>query len=84
MLFPIKLVPLVILEIAWVGVKVTLIDTITNVFKVFWTPYIILKETFVVEKSKPKPIFLATPIDTTSEQPIDDLVTCVKHVVLSD
>jgi hypothetical protein len=84
LLFPIKPIPLVVPKIAWVGVEVTLIDTITHDFKVFWTLNIVLKETFVVERSKPKPILLAMPIDTTSEQPIDDLATCVKHVVPSD
>jgi hypothetical protein len=52
--------------------------------KFFWILDIILKGTFVVERSKPKPIFLAKLVDTTSEQPIDDLAIGVEHVVLSD
>jgi hypothetical protein len=46
--------------------------------------YIVLKETFVVERSKLEPIFLDKPIDITSEQPIDDFAIGVEHVVLSD
>ncbi len=84
MLLPIKTVPLVIPKITQVGVEVTLIDTITHSSKVFWTLYIVLKETFVVERSKLEPIFLDKPIDITSEQPIDDFAIGVEHVVLSD
>jgi hypothetical protein len=69
-----------------VSTKVTLIDSITHESKVFKNLNTILKD------QKPQPISLAKPIDTigeqhvdtTCEQPIDDLVTNVKYVVLGD
>jgi hypothetical protein len=73
-----KLIPLVILEIG-VGAKVTLINIITHAFKVFKTlEYTVLKDTCVIERLGSKLVPLVEHVDTTSEQPIDDLVVGVK------
>jgi hypothetical protein len=78
-----KLVPLAIPKIG-VGVKVTLINTITHVYEVFKTPDIALKDTPIIETPSSEHIFLVELVDITSEQLVDDLVAGVKHVVLSD
>jgi len=48
-LVTLKLVPFIIPKIG-VGVKVTLINTITHAFEVFKTPYTISKDTPIVER----------------------------------
>ncbi len=68
-----KPIPLVILEIG-VGVKVTLINTITHVYEVFKTLNIVLNNTLVVEKPRSQLVPLAKPIDTTCEQLVNDLI----------
>ncbi len=76
-------IPLVILEIG-VGVKVTLINTITHVSKVFKTLNIVLNNAHVVERPWFQLVPLTKPIDTTNEQLVNDLNARVKHVVLGD
>ncbi len=66
-------IPLVILEIG-VGVKVTLINIITHVYEVFKTLNIVLNNTLVVETPRSQLVPLAKPIDTTSEQLVNDLI----------
>jgi hypothetical protein len=61
-----------------VGTKVTLIDIVTHAFEVFKTLDTILKDTLITKKLGFQPINLAKHVDTTSEQPIDDLITIVK------
>jgi len=61
-----KPIPLVILDIG-VGVKVTLIDNITNAFEVFKILDMILKDTHVAKGQGPQPVPLVEPIDTTCE-----------------
>jgi hypothetical protein len=61
-----------------------LIDTITRASKVFKTPHIVLNDTPIVEGLKLQLVPLVEPVDTTSEQPIDDLIAKVKQVVLGD
>jgi hypothetical protein len=58
-----------------------LIDIVTHDFEVFKTLNIILKDTFVAKRLGSQPVHLAEPVDTTCEQPIDDLIASVKHVV---
>ncbi len=78
-----KPISLVIPKIG-VGVKVTLIDIVTHAFEVFMTPNTILKDTFVTKKLGSEPIPLVEPVDTTSEQHVDDLIIGAKHVNLGD
>ncbi len=61
-----------------------MIDIITHASKVFKTTDTILKDTPIVERLRFETILLAEPIDTTSEEPIDDLVAKLEHVVLCD
>ncbi len=61
-----------------------MIDTITRASKVFKTPHIVLNDTPIVEGLKLQLVPLVEPVDTTSEQPIDDLIAKVKQVVLGD
>jgi hypothetical protein len=72
-----KLVPLVIPKI-WVGVKVTLVDTMTHAYKVFKTLDIVLKSTHVVKRPRLELDPLAKLVDTIGEQFVDDLATRVK------
>jgi hypothetical protein len=58
-----KLVPLNLPEIR-VGAKVTLIDNVTHVFKVFKIPDIILNNTLVMERPDPQLIHLVELVDT--------------------
>ncbi len=78
-----KLEPLIILEIG-VGVEVTLFDIITHAFEVFKTPNIILKDTLAAERLGSRLVILVEPVDTTSEQHVDDLTARVKQIVLGD
>jgi len=78
-----KLVPLIIPKIG-VGVKVTLIDSITHTSEVFRTLDTILKDTPIVKRLESEYVPLAEPINTTSEILVDDLAARVKHVVLGD
>jgi hypothetical protein len=57
-----KLVPLGIPHIG-VGAEVTMIDTTLHASKVFRTPGVVLKNTLVIEKLKPKPNTLVEPTD---------------------
>ncbi len=69
-----------------------MIYSITHAFKVLKTLDIVLKDTPIIKRLELQPIFLVEPIDTTSEWPIDtiseqlvdDLAVSVKHVVLGD
>jgi hypothetical protein len=45
---------------------------------------IVLKDTPIVKKPTSQLVTLVKPIDTTSEQHVDDLTTRVKHVVIDD
>ncbi len=76
-----KHVPLVIPKIG-VGAKVTLINIVIHTSKVFMTLYIVLKDIPIVERLGSKIIPLTEPVDTTSEEHVDDLATRVRHVVL--
>jgi hypothetical protein len=78
-----KLVPLIIPEIG-VGVEITLIDIITRAFEVFKTPDIVLKNTHVVERLGFEYVPLVKHVDTIGEQHVDELITIIEHVVLSD
>ncbi len=86
-----KPIPLIILEIG-VGVEVTLIDSITHASKVFKTLDTILKDTPITKRLEFQLVPLVESIntineqlvDTIGEQHVDDLVACVKHVVLGD
>jgi hypothetical protein len=62
-----KLVPLVLPKIG-VGVKVTLIDSVTHASKVFRTLDIVLKDTPIMERLNLQLIHLTVSIDTTCEQ----------------
>ncbi len=63
-----------------------MIDSVTHAFEVFKTSDTILKDTPIMERPKFQPIHLVKPvdtigkqpIDTTSEQLVDDLVVGVK------
>jgi hypothetical protein len=77
-----KHVPLVIPKIG-VGVKVTLIDTITHASKVFKTLKILLKDTHVAERPRSQLALLPKPFDTTCKQLVDDLTTRVKYIITS-
>ncbi len=59
-----------------------MIDNITHAFELLKSPNIVLKNTYIAKGPRFQLIPLVEPIDTTSEQPIDDLVTRVKHLVL--
>jgi hypothetical protein len=59
-----------------------LIDNIIHAFEVLKTLDIVLRDTHIVEGLGSQLVPLVEPIDTTSEQTIDDLVARVKHVVL--
>jgi hypothetical protein len=61
-----------------------LINNITHVFEVFKTPDTILKPTRIVKGWGFQSVPLDELVDTTNEQLVDDLVTCVKHVVIGD
>ncbi len=78
-----KPIPLIILEIR-LSTKVILIDNITHAFGIFKTLDIILNDTPVVEGPWFQLIPLVKPINTTSEQHVDDLAIGVKEVVLDD
>jgi hypothetical protein len=78
-----KPISLVIPKIG-VGVEVTLIDFVIHAFEVFKTLDIILKDTLVARRLGSQPITLVKPINTTSEQLVDDLILGVKEVVLGD
>jgi len=87
-----KLVPLAIPQIG-VGVKITLINTITHASKIFKILDTMLKDTCVGEKFEHELVLLVELIDTTCDQklidttgekPIDDLTTGVEHVVFND
>ncbi len=57
-----------------VGVKVTLIDSVTHAFENFENFEIldtILKDTPIMERPKSQPTHLVKPIDTIGKQPID-------------
>jgi hypothetical protein len=78
-----KLVPLIILKIG-VGVEITLINIITHAFEVFKTLDIVLKNTHVVERLVFESVLLVKHVDTIDEQHVDELITIIEHVVLSD
>jgi hypothetical protein len=61
-----------------------LIDYITHAFKVFKTRNIVLKDTPTAKGPRFQLVPLVEPIDTISEQLVDDLATKVKHVVPGD
>ncbi len=61
-----------------------MINTIKHASEVFKILDIILKDTLVDERLGFKLVPLVEPINTTCEQLVDDLITRVKHVVLSD
>ncbi len=70
--------------IDWGRCKGILIDIVTHAYEVFKTLNIVLKDTSIVERQGSQPVLLAEPVGTTCEQPIDDLIVGVKHVVLGD
>jgi hypothetical protein len=72
-----KSIPLAIPKIG-VGVEVILINIVTHAFKVFRTLDIVLKDTCVIERPRSKLVPLVEPVDTTCEQPIDNLVVGVE------
>jgi len=72
-----KLVPLIIPKI-WVGVEVTLVDTMTHAYKVLKTSDIVPKSTHVAKRPGLEFDPLAKPVDTIGEQFVDDLATRVK------
>ncbi len=78
-----KPIPFIIPKIG-IGIEVTLIDTITHASKVFKTPYIVLKDTPIVEGLGLQLVPLVEHVDTTSEQLIDDLAARVKQIILRD
>jgi hypothetical protein len=78
-----KLVPLIIAEIG-ARVEITLIDIITHVSKVFRIPNIVSKYTHVVERPRSESIPLVMHVDTIGEQHVDELITIIEHIVLSD
>jgi hypothetical protein len=61
-----------------------LIDNAIHAFEIFRTPNIVLKDTHVMEGLDLHPIPLVEPVDTIGEQPVDDLVVGVKHVIMGD
>ncbi len=71
-----KPIPLIIPKIE-VGVKVTLIATITHAFKVFKTLDILLKDTPIAEDQDLNLFFYLNLLITRGKQPIDDLTTRV-------
>jgi hypothetical protein len=76
-----KLIPLIIPKIG-IGIKVTLIDNIACVSKVFRTLDIILKDTPIIKGTKFQLVPSLEFIGTTGKQPIDDLTTNVKQIVI--
>ncbi len=78
-----KFVPLAITEIG-VGVEDTLINIVTHACKVFRTLDTVLMDTCVTKRAWSKLVPLVEPVDTISEQPIDDLIIGVEYVVLGD
>jgi hypothetical protein len=76
-----KPIPLIIPKIE-VGVKVTLIDTITHASKVFKTLDILLKDTPIVDKLGSQLVLLTKPLDTIGKQLIDDLNIRVKYILI--
>jgi len=76
-----KLIPLIIPKIG-IGIKVTLIDNIACASKVFRTLDIILKDTPIIKGTKFQLVPLVELIGTTCKQPIDDLTTNVKQIVI--
>jgi hypothetical protein len=64
-----KPIPLVIIQIG-VGIKVTLINSITHASENFKTLDIVLKDTSITERAKSQLVPLAKHVDTTSERPI--------------
>jgi hypothetical protein len=78
-----KPVTLIISEIG-VNVEVILINNIAHAFEVFKHLYEVLKDTPIVEGPGFELIHLAKLVDTIGEQPVDDLVVGIKHVVLGD
>ncbi len=67
-----------------VGAKVTLTDIIKHAYEFLKTLDIVLKDTPIDERIWFKLVHLVELVNTTCEQPIDDLITRVKHVVLGD
>jgi hypothetical protein len=63
-----------------VGVKVTLIDTITHASKVFKSLKMLLKDTHV-ERPGSQLVLLPKPLDTIGKQLVDDLTTRVKYII---
>jgi hypothetical protein len=61
-----------------------MIDPITHAFENFQIVDIVLKDTPIAERPRPQPILLVEFVDTTCEQPIDNLTIEIKHVVLGD
>jgi hypothetical protein len=57
---------------------------LSHAYEVFWTLYIILNNTPIVENPRSEHVLLVEHVDTTSEKLVDDLVVCAKHVVLCD
>jgi hypothetical protein len=61
-----------------------LIDIVTNVFEVFKTIKVVVRDTFDVKRPKPKSSMLVEPIDALGGKPIDDLTTSVEQITLND
>ncbi len=57
---------------------------LSHAYEVFWTPYIILKNTPIVESPRFEHVPLVEHVDTIGEKLVDDLVVGAKHVVLGD
>jgi hypothetical protein len=60
-----------------------LIDIVTNVYEVFKTLKVVLRNTLVTKRPKFKSNTLVEPIDALGEKPIDDL-TIVEQITLND
>jgi hypothetical protein len=72
-----KPIPLVIPEIG-VGEEATLIDIVANVFEIFKTPDIVLKDAPIVKRPRFQPVPLTKLVNTIDEQHVDDLVVGIK------
>jgi hypothetical protein len=59
-----------------------LINIITHVYEVFKTLNIVLNNTLVVETPRSQLVPLAKPIDTTSEQLVNDLIGSSRWLIL--
>ncbi len=77
-----KHVPLTIPHIE-IGVEVNMINIALHPSKVFRTPKVMLRDTYVVNELQFEQNIIVEPIDVLGEKHVDDLTTCVKHVTVA-